>query len=275
MNENTPRHLLDRFAYIETELFWGGGLTAGQLARTFDISRQMAQKTINQYREQYPQHMHYVPERKRHEATNSFVPAFIRTTPLAFLDYLRGHALVGLYRYEQEWSDLDVVDVDRHLRPDLDPDPAKIVLTALRCHKAVKIDYRKKDLEPGSISIRVISPNKLVFVDSRYHLRAYCHNKCRYLDFVLSRIAHAEPVYDDWIPSDYDKEWNEFVELRFQPNSELPISVHTAILNCYDNVVRGIRIIKCRKALAYYIIRELLSIDSKYGMPLWRQVIDE
>jgi|WetSurMetagenome_2_1015567.scaffolds.fasta_scaffold08790_4 hypothetical protein len=269
MTLNNPERLLDRFAYIETVLFWGDGLTAGQLARTFDISRQMAQKIIEQYRKQHPRQMHYVASRKRHEAMDSFEPTYIRPSPLAFLDYLRGQALVGHYRDQQDWSDLAVTDVDRLLRPDLPLIPIRLVLAALRSHKTVMIDYRKKDLEPGSMSARVISPNHLVFADGRYHVRAYCHKKKSYLDFVLSRIAHAETASEDWVPSEYDGEWNEFTEMQLRPNPALPVSVQTAILRGFEKGKPGIRVMKCRKAVVHYVIRKLLADDQKYRLPLW------
>lgn len=267
--------LLDRFAYIETELFWGDGLTAGHLARTFSITRQMAQKIIDQYRSRQPKQMCYDAPRKRHKATDTFRPVFIRTSPHAFLDYLRGQALVGLFRDEQEWSELAVTDVDRLLRPELPLDPVRVVLTGLRNQIAVLVDYRKKELEPGSISTRVISPNHLVYTGGRYHVRAYCHMKQNYLDFVLSRIAHAEIVSIDWVSADYDKEWNEFAELRLKPNELLPASVQASLLRDYGKKSCGIWTIKCRKALLYYVRRQLLSEDSKYGMPLWCFIADE
>lgn len=269
MTSKNPDRLTERFAYIETELFWGDGLTAGQLASTFRITRQMAQKTINQYKEQCPGNMRYNASCKRHEATESFEPNFIRTNSPAFLDYLRGLALVGFYRDEQDWSDLAVTDVDRLLRPDLPLEIIRLVLAALRCHKSVVIDYRKKDLESGSNSMRVISPNHLIFADGRYHIRAYCHLKKRYLDFVLSRIAYAEESSQEWVPPDYDKEWNEFTLLRLEPNPSLPDSVQAAILRGFQKDECSVRTIKCRKALVYYISKKLLSEDSKYGMPLW------
>jgi predicted DNA-binding transcriptional regulator YafY len=270
MSIKNPERSLDRFAYIETELFWGNGLTAGQLARAFKITRQMAQRIIDQYRRQFPAHLRYDASRKRHEATDSFEPTFVRPSPLAFLDYLRGQALVGLYRAEQDWSELAVTDVDRLLRPDLPLNTIRMVLAALRRQKSVMIDYRKKDLELGSISVRVISPNHLVFAEGRYHIRAYCHLKKLYLDFVLSRIAYAEASSEEWVPTTDDREWQEFTTLKLEPNPSLPVSVRTAILKGYEKGENGTRTIRCRRALAYYISRKLLADDPKYEMPLWK-----
>lgn len=269
METEIPKHYTERFAYIETELFWGEGITAGQLASTFSFSRQIAQKVIDRYREKHPGQMRYDARQRRHLPTASFEPSYIRTTPVAFLNYLRGQALVGLYRKDQDWSDLTVVDVDRWLRPELPIHTTRTVLAALRRQLSVMIDYRKKDLEPGAVTTRVISPHHLVFADDRYHVRSYCHNKGSYLDFVLSRIVHAEIATDEWISEAYDREWREFVEIRLKPNPALPTSVREAALKGFDMIGSGSRNIRTRKALLFYIKRRLLTIDRKYNEPLW------
>jgi hypothetical protein len=264
-----PERHRERFAYLETELFWGDGVTAGQVASTFGLSRQIAQNVIDRYREEHPGQMYYDAKQRRHLPTTSFEPHYIRTTPIAFLDYLRGQALVGLYREDQDWSDLVVTDVDRLLRPELPISTIRTVLTALRRQQAVMIDYRKKDLEPGVVTTRVISPHHLVFADDRYHLRAFCHTKKSYLDFVLSRILHAEIAIDDWISEEYDREWSELVELRLKPNPLLPASVQQAVLRGFEKGEPGSRSIRTRKALLFYIKRRLLATDPKYSEPLW------
>ena len=259
-----------RFEYIETQLFWGDGLTAGRLAQTFGVSRQAAQKVIDSYRGNFPGQMEYNPSHKRHEPSADFKPVFIRTSPISFLDYLRGQALIGHYREEQDWSDIEMTDVDRLLRPDLPIFPIKIVLSALLGHRVVSIDYHSKNREPGASITRSISPNHLIFADERYHIRAYCHKKHAFLDFVLSRISHAELTDEDWVPSTEDREWHYFVKLRFKPNPNLPESVRKAILRNYQNTEKGCRIIISRKALAFYIKRKLTETeDPKYEMALW------
>lgn len=269
MKTDLPERQRERFAYIETELFWGDGVTAGQVASTFGLSRQMAQRAIDRYRKEHPGQMYYAAKQKRHLPMTSFEPHYIRTTPIAFLDYLRGQALVGLYREDQNWSDLAVMDVDRLLRPDLPIPTIRTVLAALRRQQAVMIDYRKKSLEPGAVTSRVISPHHLVFADDRYHIRAFCHTKKRYLDFVLSRIVHAEIATDDWISAEYDREWNEFVELRLKPNPSLPASVQEAVLRGFEKAEPGSRSLRARKALLFYIKRKLLATDQKYNAPIW------
>ncbi|MDM8524306.1 WYL domain-containing protein [Desulfococcaceae bacterium HSG8] len=272
MKLDTPEKYLSRYEYIETQLCWGDGITAGELAKTFYISRQAAQKVIDDYRRLHPGQMEYNRYLKRHVATGSFEPVFIRDNPLFFLDYLRGQSLAGYYRLEQDWSDLEVTDIDRLLKPSLKSEPIKTVLSALRRQKVVNIDYRKKDSEFDSITARAISPNHLVFADSRYHIRAYCHLRNYFLDFVLSRILYAEISEDiEWVSSRDDNGWKESVSLYFKPNPELHESVQEAILRNYENADEPeFRVIKCKKSLSFYIERKLCETDDpKYKMPLW------
>ncbi len=259
-----------RFEFIETRLFWGDGLTAAELAENFEITRQSAQGAIEEYRRRHPRQMTYDASRKRHIPDPSFEPRYIRPEPIRFLDYLRGQSLVGFYREEQGWSDIELTDVDRLLRPTLPLEPIRTVLSALLQKQVVHIDYRSKNRE--SAMVRSISPNHLVFADDRYHLRAYCHHQQFFLDFVLSRISRAEITNEEWVSSIEDAAWNTVVTLRFRPNPALPLEAREAILKHYETGESGRRMINCREAIAYYIKRKLLSSDNKFGMALWEMV---
>ena len=260
---------LQRIEYIETRLLWGEGLTAGGLGNAFEISRPIAQKSISKYQKKFPNQMQYDASQKCHIATSDFKPEFVRKDPSKFLDYLRGESLIGYYREEIDWSDFEIEDVNRLLRPKLNFEIMKTVFTALRRKQTISIEYKKKDLEINERTERIISPNHLVFVDNRYHIRAYCHLKHQFLDFVLSRIAFAEPSYKDWVPSNEDRGWQDRVNLIFKPNPELPEGVQKAILSNQDTVKTGLWMIQCRKALAFYVERSLTAVDTKYGKPLW------
>jgi len=259
-----------RFEFIETRLFWGDGITANEMADTFGISRQSAQAVINQYRRSHPRQMRYDPTRRRHVPTETFSPYYIRKTPVSFLDYLRGQTLSGFYREERGWSDIVLTDVDRLLRPDLPLEPTRTVLSALLQQKVIHINYRSKNQE--SVTSRLISPNHLVFADNRYHLRAFCHEKHSFLDFVLSRVLWAELTDEEWVSSLEDDVWNTFVTLHFRPNPELSAEAQEAVLKNYETGQSGYRIVKCREAIAYYIKRKMLSINHKVGMSLWQIV---
>jgi len=274
--------LLERFEYIETALFWGKGVTAGDLRETFHLSRQTAQSVIDRYRRAHPDAMAYDASRKCHRPTNLFVPRYISSEVIRFLDYLRGETLVGYFREEAEWSHLEVHDVDRLLQPRLPLEPARTVVRGLLERRAVQMDYRKKNLSLSERIDRIISPNHLVFADGRYHVRAYCHVRNAYLDFVLTRVVEARLLDDsqtEWVSDRFDEDWQTFLELSFEPHPSLPESVREAILQRFDSEEAGEtgrRRVRCRASLAFYVTRRLAeSIDPKYGTPLWRLVSRE
>lgn len=71
---------------------------------------------------------------------------------------------------------------------------------------------------------RIIWPQHLVYVLSRWHVRAYDERKARFADFVLNRIAEcalpanaADPPAIDHL----DVEWQTSVEVAIQPKPSL------------------------------------------------------
>jgi len=257
--------MLERFAYLETQLYWGGGVTAGELAQAFGLVRQTAQGIIDHYRRLHPENMEFCSSKRRHIARSGFEPRYIRRGAGEFLDYLRGETMVAHYRETEEWSALPFHDADRLLRSRLRRRPIEVVLSALRAQRAVVIEYQSK----FRILTRDFSPNHLIFAGNRYHVRGYCHFARDFLDFVLSRIVHAEASPTEWVPSDDDSQWNKMVNLRFKPNPQLPDEARQALGWDHPLDQEGCWVISCREALAYYLKRELLSPDSRYSFPRW------
>ncbi|MDY6991974.1 MAG: WYL domain-containing protein [Pseudomonadota bacterium] len=260
-----------RFAYIETRLYWEDGFTATELAENFNVSRQTAQAVIEQYRQQYPQHMYYDNKRKRHVATEDFKPHYIDPRTIQFLEYLRSQNLREHYLDEdQQWSELNVADADRLLRPELPREIVQPIFAALRHRKTLLLEYQAVMAE--HIRFRVVSPNHLVFVDNRYHLHAYCHHTQSYRDFVLSRILSVAASDQEWVSSAGDEEW-QFVTLRYKPNPELPLEVQETLLRGYPGSERGLLEIRCRKNFVFYIERQMKMKKSEvWNMPTWIKV---
>lgn len=257
--------MLERFAYLETQLYWGGGITAGELAQAFDLVRQTAQGVIDRYRRLHPENMEFCPSKKRHLPQPGFEPHYIRVGTGEFLDYLRGETMIAHYREIEDWSSLSLYDVDRLLRPRLSRGPIHRVLSALRTQRTVTIEYQSK----YRILSRDFSPNHLIFADNRYHVRGYCHFTQAFLDFVLARIIYAELSPAAWFSSHDDAEWNRMVELRFQLNPQLPKDARQALNWDHPLDADGCWTIICRQAIAYYVRRELLAVDHQYGCSRW------
>lgn len=263
MNRDTFR----RFAYIETCLYWGEGITASQLAHTFEITRQNAQKCLDAYRLLHPEQMSYQSSLKCHIATNQFQVNYINNKPEVYLDYLRGNQLAAYYWADEEWTDLPIYDVDRSFRTHLDNSHVQQVLNAIRRKKALCIYYHSK-----SQTYRlIISPNRLVYASRRYHIRAYCHTWGRYIDVVFSRLLEVSEGFEDWVSDVEDYEWHLPLTLTFIPNPDLPEQLRKTLLVDYQLRDGVYKILTC-KALKSYVLREMERIDWKYKIKLWLEV---
>jgi len=258
---------LERFAFIETQLLWGGGLTARELGEACGLARQNAQNVIADYRRRHPENIRTSRKQKRQVATEHFTPHYINPDPGAFLDYQRARAMVEYFRDGESGGGLPFHDVDRLLRPTLHLNPVQTVMTGLRQRRVVTIYYYAKT----GARMREISPNTLIFASNRYHIRAYCHLMKKHLDFVVPRITYAElPETDtEWTSDRDDPEWHTWMRLSFRPNPALPEEVVDAL--CLDHGIVGKEAweIRCRQALALYVKRELLGVDDERGIPLW------
>lgn len=257
--------IYERFAFIETRLLWGEGLSARELGEVFGLTRQTAQGVINAYRRQCPDSLRYDSTHKRHVATDDFQPRYIQAKPAAYLDHVRAEAMNAYYRNQQEWDELPFYDVDHLLRPTLKAEPTRVVLSALRTQQSVTIQYLSKK----SARIRDFSPHTLVFAGNRYHLRGWCHLKQDFLDFVLSRIIQAELSDAPWFSARDDHDWNTYTELRFRPNERLSEEAQHALACDFPLSGDGIFSVNCRQALAFYLQRELTTPDPEYGFSRW------
>lgn len=257
--------MMRRFAYIETQVLWGDGLTAGDLGAAFGIARQNAQAVVKAYRQRHPENLVYDRRRKRHVRAERFEARYIKKDPYLFLDYQRGMALAGYFQVADDWADLPFQDADRLLRPHLDGEAIRVVLTALRQRRTVKVVYLAK----GGARQRLLSPHQLVYADNRYHLRAFCHFRQIGRDFVLSRIQQAEFSREDWISGKYDEEWHRMETLRFDLNPELPEETRASLWLAYALDDRGCLTITLRKALSKYVVRRMTRPDAALKLPFW------
>ncbi len=260
MNRDTSR----RFAYIETCLYWGVGITARQLGETFEIARPNAQASITAYRELHPNNLRYNGSLKRHEASDTFEAHYISDKPELYLNYLRGNHLTSKFWKDEDWSELPIHDVDTLFRPHLQSDITQTVVSAIQTQQALHLYYHAK----AKTHYLTVAPNQLVYASRRYHVRAYSYDANKYIDLVLSRILEADISTEDWVSSAEDKEWHTYVDLHFKPNPELPEQLRNTLL--FDFRLEGdVYTITVRKALQAYVLREMERLDWQHKIPLW------
>lgn len=276
MKSDISNIMMRRFSFIETRLSWTGEVHAAEVADYFEVARQTAQGFIDAYRKFYPGQLDYDPRRKRHVPSASFQPKLTKKEPLLFLDFVTGQAMEGKYWDASTAADFQIVDVDRLGRPSLSREIVQTILSGLSCRQRVSIRYQSKEVDPHAIDWRMISPNHLVHADNRYHVRAYCHKREDYRDFVLSRILNAElqtieKPGERWVSGEEDEDWRTSVTLRFRPNPELAEAQIRAVTKGYELDKEGCYCIQTSRALAFYVKRRILTVDHRFGLPRWSE----
>lgn len=244
-----------RFSFIETRLLYGGGITARELGDMFGLSRQAAQSVISQYCTLHPGNIERDFSKGRQVAPEGFEPKYIRANVRLFLDHLRGQALSGFFLEEAEWGeDVCIEDVSSRIQPKVQVDAVHDLLLGLYEKCPVYAVYRSKT----GISDRMLSPHGIIYAHNRYLVRCYCHNRLAFLDFSLSRFVETQLVLgQEWVSGREDREWNEYTALEYQPNPALPLETQKALREDYMLGENEVFQIKCRKALAIYVIREM------------------
>lgn len=256
-----------RFAYIETRLYWSEGLTASDLGQTFGIARQNAQAVISKYRQENPDNIQYSPTQKRHISGIKFKPRYIRIEPEKYLEYVRGVDAISRYWAIEDWNEVLIEDVERQLQPTIKTNIVKTVLTAIQNEQTFSVLYHSNYNKIR----RILSPHHLVYVNHRYHVRAYCHVDKAFLDFTLARMSRIKSAAQTWKSAVTDREWHEYFQLCFIINPELPEVVQTMLQIDYQ--LKGQRYCICtRKALELYVLRVMQKTHWKHKMQLWINV---
>jgi hypothetical protein len=87
-------------------------------------------------------------------------------------------------------------------------------------------------------------------------VRAYCHSRDSYRDFVIARVLQASPTQVDALNSDADAAWHRRVELVIGPNPALSPGAKRVIELDYA-MQAGKVSISCRQALLFYTLKRL------------------
>ncbi|MCK5918327.1 MAG: WYL domain-containing protein [Cocleimonas sp.] len=256
-----------RYAYIETRLYWGEGLTATNLGQTFGIARQNAQAVIKNYRDLYPDNIQYDAGRKRHIKGSHFKPHYIRIEPEKYLEYVRGVDAISRYWAADDWNEVLIEDVERQLQPKIKSKTVKLILSAIQNEQTLSILYHSNDDKLR----RTLSPHHLVYVNHRYHVRAYCHLDNAFLDFTLARMKAIKASSQIWKPAINDQNWHQYFQLCFKINPELPEPVQSMLKIDYQ-LKGNEHCISTRKALEFYILRVMKQRHWKHQMPLWVRI---
>src|SRR5690606_22089130 len=93
------------------------------------------------------------------------------------------------------------------------------VVRAIQKQEAVWVSYQS--MTSLDESIRLLSPHALGYDGFRWHVRAFCHKRQRFSDFVLARILRIEGFEPSQVDFSEDAHWHTVLMLVLTPPPDL------------------------------------------------------
>jgi len=243
-----------RLEFVDSRLYWNGRVNRSSLTEFFGISVPQASLDLTEYQKRAEHNTVYDRTEKAYVATPNFKPIFVDPTSgryLAELYALTTGTIPSDISFLGEPPTTAIVKHPTRLVP---PELLRSVLHAIHASSTLDITYQSMSRpEP---SRRAISPRALAYDGYRWHMRAYCHKRERYCDFVFARILdYAGPHPSQPVPNT-DHEWDRILTVVIGPNPALAPGPRKAIELDYG-MVDGQLAIRARQCLAYYLLRRL------------------
>jgi len=258
-----------RLEFIDFRLQWEGRLNRGDLTDFFGISIPQASLDISRYQSICPQNMEYDRSTKMYVAMPDFKPVFPVSHPSRYLNELLATATGVLPRdatFVGWWPSVADVPVPTRL---LDVNVLTALLRAIRERQGLRVQYQSMS-RPEAIS-RVITPLAIAFDGFRWHVRAYCHIRKLFLDFVIARILRIEATEQPGPGQEEDHEWNTVVTLEIIANPGLGKQRRRVVELDYG-MEDGQIDLRCRQSLLFYTLRQLGLDDTDERRPEVQQI---
>ena len=243
-----------RLEFIDFRLRWDGRLNRADLTAFFGISIPQASLDIARYSELAPGNMHYDRSARVYVATPAFSAVYASSSSQHFLNELLTYATDALAPGPGLLGYLPPVTTLPRLSRLVSADILVALLRATREKTGLRVRYQS--LTRSQPMERALSPHALGHDGHRWHVRAYCHVRESFRDFVIGRILSVEgPVAAGRDGAD-DKAWHTTVRLVLAPHPKLAAAHRRTIALDYG-MVDGTLELTCRQAFLAYVLRHL------------------
>ena len=250
MTMSDKHEVLLRMKAVELLAYWEGRVVTNRLVSWFGISRQQAGHDIKRYiTERNPKSLVYSPSSKGYIPSTSFKPVLTQGHINEYLDMISGIEGETFSVTVESSEHLAAVQIpDRSVKPEV----LREVLKACRTSQNLEITY--SSMNNPIPHQRIISPHTLIYTGFRWHVRAYCHTRRNYRDFILSRIQKPISVTGEFVTNEADALWHESVTLSLVANPNLSNDQRRLVEQdfCMSD---GQLTIEVRKALAHYALQ--------------------
>lgn len=243
-----------RMQFIDFRLQWEGRINRSDLMKFFGTSTPQASADLSLYQDLFPGNTRYSASDKHYVALATFRPGFPSSGPRQYLAQLLALNR-GVVKPDETFlgtnPPLAAVPVPTRT---VDEGTLKAIVRAIAEGGTLELDYQS--LTRREPTTRSISPHAFGHDGKRFHVRAYCHLRSKFRDFVIGRILRVGPSTLAPISSADDVEWHTELTLVLKPHPALTKDQRRGIEVDYG-MEGGQVVMACRHAILYYALQSL------------------
>ncbi|RCW69214.1 helix-turn-helix transcriptional regulator [Pseudorhodoferax soli] len=258
-----------RLEFIDFRLRWDGRLNRSDLTDFFGISVPQASLDIARYTELAPANLTYDRSSRVYMASANFSPCFDTSDAHRYVNELLAQ-VSGIQPGPGSflaWAPTvaAVPSPGRTFRLDV----LTALLQAIREGSALGVLYQS--MSRPKPTVRTLTPHALAHDGFRWHVRAYCHTRNAFRDFVLARMLRVDGFQPAAADAIEDQEWHTIVPLVLIPHPKLSES-HKRAIECDFGMVDGQVEFQCRQAFLFYALRHLRLDLEESAKPAAQQI---
>jgi predicted DNA-binding transcriptional regulator YafY len=244
-----------RLEFVESRLFWEGGVNRSDIVDEFGVSVPQASKDLALYQEQAPANIVYDRSEKRYFASAAFRPKFIELDAAAYLNRLAPTKATGVDRDGDAHATLlaDRLPIPQRR---IESNSLRSLLAAVRGNRSIEILYQSMSQARPEPLWRRMSPHAFASDGLRWHARAYCHIDQKFKDFILSRCLDCRGLSEAGSFPGSDELWNSLFQVVLIPNPALTPGRQEVVAQDFA-MVGGRVVVPVRRAMLYYFGKRL------------------
>ncbi|WP_233768080.1 WYL domain-containing protein [Aeromonas sp. ASNIH3] len=239
------------------------------LIEHFGISVPQASLDIAKYMELAPSNLTYDRSSRTYTAAPCFRPLYQRSSAQRYLAELLATKMGVVEPAASFIGSAPEIDWAPSPWRTINEQTVEAVVRAIRQQEAIRVSYQS--MTSLDESIRLLSPHALGNDGFRWHVRAFCHKRQRFSDFVLARILRIEGFEPSKVDASQDTHWHTVLMLVLAPHPDLP-AAKKRVLELDYGMEDGQVKLPCRQAFLYYTLRRLGLHTKEAPDPLAQQI---
>lgn len=235
-----------RLEFVERVLYWRGYINRRDLMERFGISGPQATNDLVKYTAVAAGNSAYNVRSKRYEAAQDMCLQFVEP------DFENDTRDLGASLWARDMVD-KVLWAEQPLRT---AKGAYLRSLVKAINEGASVEIKYYSLNSGTARWRRISPRAFGNDGLRWHVRAWCHERERFSDFVASRMQGVRKQAPCPFREIEDTDWMATVSMVIEANPELDANRRKALALDYG-MQRGVVRLTMRRAMVTYTARRL------------------